>query len=308
MAELSDIAAGLTLLQGILQRDKGRGLQALPLEAATIARLRDLPAILRRAKAGGVASRASEHGDGSVVLKSGETQAAVVSAPPKRGEARGEARNEEGVRAGLRALFEEISSEASLLCNGTLFDTVVYSSGNPMADILFVGESPGEEEEIHRKPFVGPAGEKLIAILKAMGLRRQDVYLTNLLKRRAKINDGKFQQSRNRSPDPAEMEAYLPYLKREVNLVNPKVIVALGSTAAEGLLEKGASIASLRGCLHAFEGYPLVVTYHPSYLLRMEKGINEKKAKRAVWEDILSVMELLNMPISEKQRSYFQAN
>lgn len=302
MVEISPIVAGLALMQEILLRSKGRGVKSLALEAETINRLRSLPEILRRPQSGGTVLL-----EARVNPPRPEPERRVLSErlSPSSGIAT-EDLDEAEVRKQLRALFEEISSDKALLNNGTLFETVVYSSGNPMADLLFVGEAPGAEEEIQRKPFVGPAGEKLMGVLKAMGLRRQDVYITNVLKRRPKMNEGKFQQDRYRSPDPAEMEAYLPYLKREINLVAPKVIVALGSTAAEGLLEKGSSIVSMRGRMHEFEGYPLIVTYHPSFLLRVEKNGDEMKAKRAVWADMLSVMDMLKMPISEKQRGYFQ--
>lgn len=303
MVENSPIAAGLALMQEILLRSKGRGVQSLALEAETISRLRSLPEILSRSQVQ-VRSAILPESKADLLQPDSNTDG-VRERHPLSSEKTVEERDEAAIRKQLRALFEEISADKSLLVNGTLFETVVYSSGNPMADLLFVGEAPGAEEEIQRKPFVGPAGEKLMGVLKAMGLRRQDVYITNVLKRRPKMNDGKFQQSRDRLPISVEMEAYLPYLKREISLVAPKVIVALGLTAAEGLLEIGASLASLRGRLHEFEGRPLIVTFHPSFLLRADGETKEMEAKRAAWEDMLTVMEMLGMPISEKQRGYF---
>jgi uracil-DNA glycosylase len=307
MADSSPIIAGIALMQDILLRSKARGVKSLALEAETIMRLRSLPEILSRHH-GGRSGGGRVSPEAGVDPPSDEPVGDHVTGKLLPGSDKvGKDHAEAGIRQQLRSLFEEISADKALLANGTLLETVVYSSGNPMADLLFVGEAPGEEEELQRKPFVGPAGQKLMEILKAMGLRRQDVYITNVLKRRPKINVGKFQQDRTRSPDPAEMELYLPYLKREINLVAPKLIVALGVTAAEGLLERGSSIASLRGHIHEFEGYPLIVTYHPSFLLRVEKNGDEMKGKRAVWADMLTVMEMLKMPISEKQRGYFQA-
>ncbi len=301
MAEISPLVAGLALMQEILLRSKGRGVQSLALEAETIKRLRALPEILRRPQGGGNPLRVAKVDP----PRPAPDRDDVSERLPPSSEKSTEDRDETEVRNQLRALFDEISSDKALLVNGTLFETVVYSSGNPMADLLFVGEAPGPEEEIQRKPFVGPAGEKLMEVLKAMGLRRQDIYITYVLKRRPKMNEGKFQQDRTRIPDPAEMEAYLPYLKREINLVAPKVIVALGLTAAEGLLEKGSTLAHLRGRLHEFEGYPLIVTFHPSFLLRLESNPDGMAKKRSAWEDMLFAMEMLKMPISEKQRGYF---
>lgn len=301
MAEISPIVAGLALMQEILLRSKGRGVQSLALEAETIKRLRALPEILRRPQGGGNAICEAKVDPPRPAP--GRDDVSESFSPISEKSAKD--RDETEVRNQLRALFDEISSDKALLVNGTLFETVVYSSGNPMADLLFVGEAPGPEEEIQRKPFVGPAGEKLMEVLKAMGLRRQDIYITYVLKRRPKMNEGKFQQDRTRIPDPAEMEAYFPYLKREINLVAPKLIVALGLTAAEGLLEKGSTLAHLRGRLHEFEGHPLIVTFHPSFLLRLKSNPDGMAKKRSVWEDMLFAMDMLKMPISEKQRGYF---
>ncbi len=187
----------------------------------------------------------------------------------------------------------------------TLRETMVFSVGNPEAEIMFVGEAPGYEEERRREPFVGPAGEKLTAMLKAMGLQRSDVYISNIVKFRPAAQSQQMTPTSNRAPSDIEMQSCMPLLREEIAIVKPKVIVALGATAGNGLLENKKAVGALRGSFHEFEGIPVRVTYHPSYILRTEGSPDAIKAKRAVWEDLLAVMELTNLAISEKQRGYF---
>lgn len=182
---------------------------------------------------------------------------------------------------------------------GSLRDTMVFSVGNPKSKIMLVGEAPGYQEELQKEPFVGPAGEKLNAILKAMGLNRTTIYISNIVKFRPSIPR---QTTNNRAPNEKEIAASMPIISKEIELIRPSVIVALGATAARGLLNSGqAPLSSLRGKFHRFMDIPVRATYHPSYLLRTE-SLGER---RKVWEDMLAVMEYLKMPISEKQRGYF---
>ncbi len=185
---------------------------------------------------------------------------------------------------------------------------VVFGVGNIDADIFFCGEAPGGEEEIQGEPFVGPAGQVLTKMIVAMGLQRSDVYIGNILNWRPEM-DGRrsgrtVKQTGNRPPTEEEMLFCLPYLRAQVAVVQPKVIVALGSTAAQGLLGFGSfrSLGSIRGRWLEYQGTPLMVTYHPSYLLRYA----DAKTKRMVWEDMLKVMERVGLSISEKQRGYFK--
>jgi len=179
----------------------------------------------------------------------------------------------------------------------TLRDTLVFSHGNPKADLMIIGEAPGFHDEQKREPFVGPAGTKLDQILKAMGLSRDQVYLTNVCKFRPAT---KNQTTNNRPPSPEEMATSLPFLKAEIDVIKPQAIIALGASTAQGLLNTDQKISALRGSWHQFQGIALRVSYHPSYLLRNDDGLGEK---RQVWEDML---EKLGLPISEKQRGYFQ--
>ena len=185
---------------------------------------------------------------------------------------------------------------------GTLRDTMVFAVGNPDAQLMLVGEAPGAEEEKQREPFVGPAGQLLDKILKAMGIQRSEVYISNIVKFRPRIDDLPDQGSKNRKPTAEEMAAAVQYVKQEIAIVQPKVIVALGGTAMEGLLGIEGAVSRMRSHFHDLDGRPVMVTYHPSYLLRNE-DISEK---RKLWEDMLMVMERLGMEISDKQRGFFK--
>lgn len=180
----------------------------------------------------------------------------------------------------------------------SLRDTMVFATGNPHTQLMLIGEAPGYYEEVQQEPFVGRAGEKLNQILKAMGLSRDMVYISNIVKFRPALPN---QKTNNRAPTPEEIEACLPIIMHEIQVIQPKMIVALGGTAAVGLLREQGSVSSMRGRFHDLNGIPVRVTYHPSYLLRSDSP----REKRKVWEDMLAVMERLGMPISEKQRGYF---
>lgn len=182
---------------------------------------------------------------------------------------------------------------------GSLRGTMVFSTGNPEADLMFVGEAPGYQEELQREPFVGAAGQKLNDILKAMGLARESVYISNIVKFRPAMPG---QTTNNRKPTIEEMASCISFVRAEVEIVKPRCIVALGGTAAEGLLGLTGSVAAMRGKWYEFGGIPVRVTYHPAYLLHNNSGAQDK---RRVWEDMLEVMEKLALPISDKQRSYF---
>ncbi len=176
---------------------------------------------------------------------------------------------------------------------------VVFGVGNINAELMFIGEAPGVEEDEQGEPFVGRAGELLTKIIQTMGLRREDVYIGNVLKCRP---DTPGQPTGNRRPTAAEMRTCLPYLIEQIELIRPKVIVALGGTAMEGLFGKPVHIKKIRGKWHDYQGIPVMPTYHPAYLLR-NQAVSEK---RKVWEDMLAVMEKLGLPISAKQRNYFR--
>lgn len=207
-------------------------------------------------------------------------------------------------RAGSKAEQMARIREVALVCTRCphLVRTrtqVVFGVGNIDTELMFVGEAPGADEDIQGEPFVGKAGQLLTKIIEAMGFQRSDVYIANVLKCRPDMPPG---ESGNRKPKPAEMATCLPYLVEQIDIIQPKCLVALGATAMEGLLGKEPLVMrDLRGRWHSFKGIPLMATYHPAYLLR-NQSMSEK---RKVWEDMMQVLELLGRPISTKQRGYF---
>jgi uracil-DNA glycosylase len=169
-------------------------------------------------------------------------------------------------------------------CRGCpLFRTAlnpVPGEGNPQADFVCVGEAPGATEDEQGRPFVGAAGQLLTKILAAVNLEREDVFIMNVLKHRP---------PGNRNPDPSEVAACRPFLLRQLELIQPKVILALGTFAAQTLLETKDSLGKLRGRVHSFQGIPVVVTYHPAALLRNPAW------KRPTWEDVQFARRILDV-------------
>jgi DNA polymerase len=181
---------------------------------------------------------------------------------------------------------------------------IVLGVGSLDAAIMFVGEAPGAEEEIQGEPFVGPAGQLLNKMISGMALTREDVYIGNIMNWRPDLPLGADGvQTGNRPPTEGEMAHCLPYLRAQIEIVKPTLLVALGATAAKGLLGPKAfgALGEVRGRWHDFGGRPLMVTYHPSYILR--NPIN--RTKRLIWEDLLKVMERANLPVSDRQRGFF---
>src|SRR5438067_12106893 len=175
----------------------------------------------------------------------------------------------------------------------------VFGVGNPDAELMFVGEAPGADEDARGEPFVGRAGQLLTKIIETMGFTRAEVYIANVLKCRPDMPRG---SSGNPPPTPEEMQTCLPYLAEQIEIIRPKVLVALGATAVEGLLGTRSTMREMRGRWHSHQETPLMITYHPSYLLRNQAPAE----KRKVWEDMLQVLERLERPISDKQRNYFR--
>jgi uracil-DNA glycosylase family 4 len=205
-------------------------------------------------------------------------------------------------QAAADSAFETLR-EAALVCEKcphlVKFRTqVVFGVGNPKAELMFVGEAPGFDEDAQGEPFVGRAGQLLTKIIQAMGFRREDVYIANVLKCRPDMPSG---AAGNRKPTPEEMRTCLPWLEKQIDLIKPRVMVALGATAVEGLLGATTPVSKVRGRWLDFHGIPVMATYHPAYLLR-NQSISEK---RKVWEDMLQVLERLGKPVTEKQRRFF---
>ena len=155
---------------------------------------------------------------------------------------------------------------------------VVFGVGNPNADLMFVGEAPGADEDVQGEPFVGRAGQLLTKIIEAIDLRREDVYIANVIKCRP---------PGNRNPEPDEVEQCEPFLFRQIDVIKPKVIVTLGKFAAQSLLRTDAPITRIRGREFTYRGAVLIPTFHPAYLLR------NPSSKRDVWEDMKRVRAIL---------------
>jgi uracil-DNA glycosylase len=180
----------------------------------------------------------------------------------------------------LQVIRDDLGADCSRCKLHTLGRTqVVFGVGNPSADLMFVGEAPGADEDIQGEPFVGRAGQLLTKIIEAIGLRREDVYIANVIKCRP---------PGNRNPEPDEVEQCAPFLFRQIDTVKPKVIVALGKFAAQCLLQTNDPITRIRGREFKYRDAILMPTYHPAYLLRTPS------AKREVWEDMKRVRSILN--------------
>jgi DNA polymerase len=162
---------------------------------------------------------------------------------------------------------------------------IVFGVGNPKADLMFIGEAPGADEDMQGEPFVGRAGQLLTNMIKAMGLRREDVYIANIIKCRP---------PGNRTPERDECETCSPFLMRQIAVVQPKAIVALGAVAAKTLLAINAPMSEFRGHWYDFRGTKLAVTYHPAFLLR------DPRQKKETWKDLQMVMKELGLPIPAK--------
>jgi DNA polymerase len=178
----------------------------------------------------------------------------------------------------LKAIREDIGDCARCKLHTLGRKQIVFGVGNPNADLMFVGEAPGADEDIQGEPFVGRAGQLLTKIIEAIGMKREDVYIANVIKCRP---------PGNRNPEPDEVEQCEQFMFRQVDTIKPKVIVALGKFAAQALLRTSDPITRLRGREYKYRGAVLMPTYHPAYLLRTPS------AKREVWEDMKRVREIL---------------
>ncbi|MGK7346330.1 MAG: uracil-DNA glycosylase [Candidatus Nitrospinota bacterium M3_3B_026] len=195
-----------------------------------------------------------------------------------------EKRKPAGARESLDAIRGEVKSCHKCGLSETRTNTV-FGVGNPDARLMFIGEAPGADEDRKGEPFVGRAGQLLTRMIKAMGLKREDVYIANILKCRP---------PGNRDPLPGEVELCEPYLVRQIEAVRPEVICALGRVAVQTLLKTKTPISRLRGEFHSYHDTPLLATFHPAYLLR------NPPSKAEAWSDLQMVMKKLGMPLPAK--------
>lgn len=296
--------ASLTVLTEELRRLKSSGLKTVSVPAASLARLE--AAIRGLGPASSASEPAEERPSDRPTRPATGAKAAVVATaavvgmpPPLPVEL------PPGDKAARWAwLKQHVLTHPTCRENVRPGKQVVLGVGSLDAKIFFCGEAPGAEEEIKGEPFVGPAGDLLTRMIGAMGLRREEVYMGNIMNWRPQLPTASGgEQLGNRPPTTDEMAFCLPFLRAQLEIVQPEVIVALGATAAKGLLgpESFKSLGEIRGKWHAFNGVPVRATYHPSFILRN----NTNRSKRAIWEDLLEVMERVALPVSTKQRGYF---
>lgn len=230
---------------------------------------RDLIGVVRSLKSHVASARDARKGIHSFTLKTGlMTGGKVQDDEPPSAE-------------GSRSMLEDVRYRMGDCTRCPLHSgrrTIVFGEGNPEAQLLFVGEGPGEDEDRQGRPFVGRAGQLLTNIIKAMGLRRESVYIANIVKCRP---------PGNRTPKPEEVSACTPYLLGQIDAIRPRVICALGAVAARFFLQTEAPISALRGKFYTYRNMDLMVTYHPAYLLR------NPAAKKQVWEDVQQIMPKL---------------
>jgi len=201
----------------------------------------------------------------------------MLTAGPGGHPAPGRLRPAEIKAAALEALRQEIGDCRRCKLSGGR-QHLVFGEGNPDADILFIGEAPGREEDLQGRPFVGDAGKLLTRLIEKMGLKREDVYIANIVKCRPPLN---------RDPEEDEIRTCLPFVTRQVEIIAPRVIVSLGRISAHTLIGTKIPITKLRGRFSEFRGIPLMPTFHPAYLLRNPKD------KWLVWEDAQKILEKL---------------
>jgi uracil-DNA glycosylase len=208
---------------------------------------------------------------------------AKTTLPPVAGEA--PIRITQKDKSGALAAIREDIGECTRCALAKGRHTIVFGDGNPDACLVFVGEGPGADEDAQGLPFVGRAGQLLNNMIGAMGLKREQVYIANIVKCRP---------PQNRVPEPEEANTCVPFLFRQIDAIRPEVIVALGSTAATYLLGGKSSLASLRGRVHQARGAKLIVTYHPAYLLR------DPRQKKEAWADLQIAMRELGLEKAAK--------
>ena len=202
------------------------------------------------------------------------------------------------------ALQEKVLNDKFGLAQVQPGKKIVFGTGSLDAKIFFCGDTPGEEEELAGEPFVGPAGQLLTRMIQGMGVKREQVYIGYSMNWRPEVPVGPGGvPGASRRPTAQEMAYCRPYLQAQIEIVQPDLIVALGATAAGGFLgaDSFKTLGEVKGRWHEFGGRPLMVTYHPSYILQN----NTNRSKRGIWEDLMKVMERVGLPVSEKQRQFY---
>lgn len=290
--------ASLQAIADELRRLKAVGVTNLPVSEESLRRLRAVVAARKPARPEPQASAASSVAESAAAKPAARSSFAAPPPPVVKLPADGDK------QARWNWLKDHVVTHPVVTANLRPGKQAVLGVGNLDASIMFVGEAPGAEEEVQGEPFVGPAGQLLTKMILAMGLKREQVYIGNIMNWRPQTsNTSGGEQVGNRPPTAEELAFCLPFLRAQIEIVRPGLLVALGATAAQGLLgpDSFKALYEVRSRWHDFKGTPTMVTYHPSYILRNDTN----RSKRAIWEDLLLVMERAGLAISDKQRGYF---
>lgn len=288
--------AALTVLADELRRLKTTGIKSVSVSESSLGALR---AVIRRSSASVALANAPAFASAAVSRTASipvtKARASLLPPPPALTLPPGDK------AARWAALVEAMNRDPVNAAQVAPDRKLVLGSGNLDAKVMFVIDAPAPEETKAGELFVGPAGQLLGKMVVAMGMARADVYLGCLMSWRPGKTDA---AGEGRSPTEEELRYSLPFLRAQVEIVQPTLLVALGSSVAEILLGPSAfkNLAEVRGTWREYAGVPMMVTYHPSYLIR--PPVTDRK-KRMVWEDLLKVMERAALPISEKQRGFF---
>jgi DNA polymerase len=300
----------LLALNGELRRLKAGGQRSVAVTDESLAQLREAVAVSANESTGASAFAATASQTAALLPAARPVSASPPSSAPGLGEPAAIKLPGGDKQTRWNALRELVLNDP--VCVARVFPgkKVVFGVGNLDAAVMFVGEAPGGDEEDQGEPFVGRAGQLLNRMIKAMGLERGQVYIGNILNWRPEMprnSDGS--QTGNRPPTAAEMAYCLPFIREQIAVIQPRVLVALGKTAVDGLLgaDRFKSMGAARGTWHTYADTPLRASYHPSYLLRQEglTSAGARKIKRDAWEDMLAVMERAELPVTAKQRNYF---
>ena len=288
MRGMSDLHRALDLTVDYLQRLKSEGHRYVCISSETLASLTSAPSVANGEVSNSIV--AADNGAPSDLGIAESKPASLATAEsPLTAESKAQAMADLRERALVCVKCPHLVKSRK---------NVVFGVGSIDAELMFVGEAPGADEDVQGEPFVGAAGQLLTKMIQAMGLSRQTVYIANILKCRP---DTPGQSYGNRKPTADEMKTCIPYLHAQIDLIKPKVLVGLGATAIEGLLGAAGGITKIRGIWQQYRGIPLMPTFHPSYLLR-NQALTER---RKVWEDMLHVMERIGLAITDAQRKYF---
>lgn len=280
-----DTGSLFRMLEDKLELERSFGVDVVPVGKKRSVAKEEMPVEQKRSEEALVGEPPVPQREGATASSSPLRPGEGLPRAQSRGKGEGVVVGAGGSKAERLAALEREMRDCMDCPLGATRTNLVFGVGDAEADILFIGEAPGADEDAQGEPFVGRAGQVLTRIINAMGLERSDVYIGNILKCRP---------PGNRNPRPSEVFHCLSYLREQVRIIEPKVIVCLGGVAAKTLLQINMPVGRMRGSWLDYEGIPVLVTFHPAYLLRNPAG------KTTVWEDMKMVLHKLGLPIPER--------